>query len=185
MIASSDLLALIDKPLRETQPVGYKPSFMDLYRVYNTYTSRQDLREGIANECAIRMSVALSLSGFSFETFANQNRVRSGGRTGLPVPHVLGAQELAHYLRTVWGYPDRPGLGSSAASSIEGRLGVIYFNNCFQRSGEASRAGDHIDLWTGQEYYNQILSLAAGVEDRSSTGNLFNKADRVWFWRLD
>ncbi len=185
MTVSADLLALIDKPLRGTQPVGYKPSFMDLYRVYNTYTSRQDLREGIANECAVRMSVALSLSGFSFETFANQSRVRSGGRTGLPVPHVLGAQELAHYIRTCWGYPDQLGLGHSAASSIEGRLGVIYFNNCFKRSGEASRAGDHIDLWTGQEYYNQILSLAAGVEDRSSTGSLFNRADRVWFWRLN
>ena len=177
---------LIEGPRRDLQPVGYKPSFTDLLMVYQTYQPKQDLVNTYSNECAVRMSVALSLAGFSFGNFPNKQRVKTGGRTGMPVTHVLGAEELANYLEQVWGKPERfkgKTLGD-AASEVDGRNGVIYFNNCFVRKDKS--AGDHVDLWWSVpgKYFNQILGIGAGVEDHTSTRSLFRKADGVRFWQL-
>ncbi|WP_128548714.1 T6SS effector amidase Tae4 family protein [Larkinella soli] len=186
---SRELEAMLGSGSPVLQPDGFRPSYGDLLRIYQTYTGDQDLREGglYRNECAVRMSLALSLCGFSFQSFRRQSRVVAGGRSGLPLAHVYGAKELADHLRIVWGRPEMfDGGGRSAAteatSSLEGRQGVIYFNDCFTRSDGTK--GDHIDLWTGAKYYNQVLGIGAGVEDLSSRRSLFRKADKIWFWQL-
>lgn len=186
MFISVGLKRLFREPIREKQQFGFVTPYADLLQVYNTYTRRQDLRPDLLNECAIRMSIALSVSGFSFDEFPDQSRVFRGHKTGIPVAHVLGANELAQYLWDAWGPPEIYTIDkiNKAASGVSTRPGVIYFNDCFTREGEAGRWGDHIDIWTGYEYYNQVLSLAAGLEDKTSIGNLFNRSNEIWFWEL-
>lgn len=181
MIASASLIdnLRISRPT-PFRPPGYKPTYLDLEQIYRTYFKGQDLRPGslYINECAIRMSVALSLNGFSFERFGNKARLKNGGHTGIPVPHVYGAHELAEYLKKEWGPPIsfRGKAKEIAEGIIRGKKGVIYFNNC-------SGTGDHIDLWSGMEFYNQILGISAHA-GYSSKRNLFAKSDRVWFWEV-
>ncbi len=72
---------------------------------------------------------------------------------------------------------------SNAETRLSGRKGIIYFNNCFRREQGGAMVGDHIDLWTGVQYYNQILRLSAGGNVPSNR-SLFNRADAVWFFPL-
>lgn len=132
------------------------------------------------------MSVALVRSGFTLSAFGEQARVHSGrGACQLSVPHIVGARELADYLVQCWGEPRRfRGTGlANAQTSLRHFKGVIYFNNCFARVAGGLRRGDHIDLWTGTEYYNEILRLGAGG-DAGAGARLFDRADRVWFFPL-
>ena len=94
------------------------------------------------------------------------------------------AQELANYLRQLWGAPEqfRGATLSTAPSSLQGRRGVIYFNNCFRREQGGPMVGDHIDLWTGNQFYNQIIHLGAGGD--APAASLFDRADAVWFFLL-
>ncbi|MEI8374766.1 MAG: hypothetical protein WCJ35_18230 [Planctomycetota bacterium] len=38
-------------------------------------------------------------------------------------------------------------------------------------------------LFNGQQYYNQIIHPHAGGNETTG-GNLFGRADQVWFWHL-
>ena len=181
---SAELNSLIQNPVRGIQPEGFVPSFADLIRVYRTYISGQDLREGklFKNECAVRMSIALSVNGFSFERFGDQRRVINGGRSGIPVPHVYGARELAEYLRVEWSAPmifdGNSRLTAEARLQEKGsKKGVIYFANM---SGPGR---SHIDLFDGECFYNQRLGIAAhaGVSNRRS---YYYRSASVWFWQL-
>ena len=181
MKASAELIdnLRISRPI-PARPPGYKPMYVDLEKIYKTYFNGQDLRSGdlYKNECAIRMSLALSLNGFSFDRFPDKSRLKIGGRTGILVPHVYGAYELAAYLKKEWGPPIsfRGKAKEIAQGIISGKRGVLYFNNC-------SGTGDHIDLWNGAEFYNQILGVSAHV-GYSSKRNLFYKSDTIWFWEV-
>ena len=181
MIASADFINILRAP-RPTvfRPPGYRPAYMDLEKIYNTYVKGQDLRPGslYVNECAIRLSVALSMNGFSFARFKEKSRVKNGGHTGIPVPHVYGAHELAEYLKSEWGPPIYFGnkAAEKAPGVLNGKRGIIYFNNC-------SGKGDHIDLWNGFEFYNQILGTSAHA-GYSGKGSLFERSDFVWFWEI-
>ena len=148
------------------------------------------------NQCAVRMSVALERCGFSLSAFGSANddrwnrgrgrrvhRDRAGCR--LNVPHVLGASELARYIRAIFGGTTERFCGGRASAYavdvLQGRRGIVYFNNCFTRRN--GTAGDHIDLWDGREYWNMKLRVSAGggVPARSS---LFERSDEVWYFVL-
>jgi hypothetical protein len=43
--------------------------------------------------------------------------------------------------------------------------------------------GDHIDLFDGEQYFNQIIPPEAGG-DETTGGSLFARADAVRFWPL-
>ena len=43
--------------------------------------------------------------------------------------------------------------------------------------------GDHIDLWTGERYYNQMIHVGAGG-DAAASAPLFGRADALWFFPL-
>ncbi len=182
MNASADLLNMLRVPKPTSlKPPGFRPSYVDLERVFMTYRKGQDLRPGdnYVNECAVRLSIALSLNGFSFERFPDKKRLKNGGQTGIPVPHVYGAEELANYLKREWGPPltfDKKAV-KIAQGVISGRRGVIYFNNC------SGQRGDHIDLWTGMEFYNQIMGISAHA-GYSTKRNLFLKSDKIYFWEI-
>lgn len=143
-------------------------------------------KAGIKNQCAVRMSVALVRCGFSLDAFDPQSRVHRGLQScRLSHPHLLGAEELARYLVRMWGEPEKF-VGSSlgnARASLRGRTGVIYFNNCFRREAGGPLTGDHIDMWDGEHYYNQIIHVGAGG-DACIRADLFDRADAVWFFQL-
>ena len=140
---------------------------------------------GISNQCAVRMSLALVRNGFSLDEFPNQRRIHSG-RSACQLgeePHVVGADELHRFLLQVWDTGER-GTGSEFRARLAGNRGVIYFNNCFHRSSdpEGESRGDHIDLWDGEHYYNQLLRVSAGGTARVGT-DLFAAASFVrFFW---
>lgn len=169
-----------------------RPRYADLQRGYDDYRiNSRPCQRGGENQCAVRMSLALGRSGFGLESFTPRARVHDGGQScgtnGLR--HVLGAEELARFLARVLGSPEpyrplRQGGGcGDAFARIRGRTGIIYFNNCFTRAGSTMRVGDHIDLFNGRQYYNEIIHPRAGG-DETTGGSLFQRTDQVWFWAV-
>lgn len=165
----------------------FKPSFQLMASAYQDYlTDSAPCKADIKNQCAVRMSVALERCGFSLDAFDPPNRVHRGRRScELAVPHVVGAHELAKYLKKIWGETQRfhGSTVDSASADLGGRPGVIYFNNCFRREAAGPSTGDHIDLWDGEHYYNQIIRVGAGG-DAGVRAPLFERADAVWFFEL-
>lgn len=82
-----------------------------------------------------------------------------------------GAESLANWL---WKHHlKRPTIfrdGATAKRSLQEKKGVIFFKDCFTRSGQTVRRGDHIDLWN------------RGITKTYSDPE--NKAAQVWFWEL-
>ena len=169
-----------------------RPQYSLLERGYNDYRSNsRPCQRGATNQCAVRMSLALGRAGFGLESFTPRTRVHSGNgacqTNGLE--HVLGALELATYLERSLGAPqnwrERTPNGGCAFvyALIQGQTGILYFNNCFTREGSTVRQGDHIDLFNGRQYFNEIIHPRAGG-DETTGGSLFGRADGVRFWRL-
>ncbi len=174
----------------------FRPSWKLMQHAYNDYsTDRAPCKTSIdghavENQCAVRMSIALERCGFSLAGFGcvrdhnNPRRVHDGRRScEVNLPHVLAAEELARYIDAVIGFTqDLRGAALRGAQAALGSPGIIYFNNCFTRSGQASRRGDHIDLWDGSETYNQKQGGASGAEGRDT--RMFANADRIKFLPL-
>lgn len=156
-----------------------RPQYALLARGYNDYlVNSRPCQRGATNQCAVRMSIALGRAGFGLESFHPQNRVHSGNghcQTN-GVKHVLGANELAQFLSRDMASPSRiqPGAGQrgcqNAFQEIRGRRGIVYFNNCFTHQGATRQTGDHIDLFDGEQYFNQIIHPRAGGDE--TTGEL-------------
>jgi hypothetical protein len=165
-----------------------RPSYALMERAYRDYVadSAPCKNPDINNQCAVRMSVALGRCGFDLLGFPNRRRVHSG-RPGcrLDVEHVVGARELADYLVTALCAPRRFSAqqADDARTALTGQHGIIYFNNCFRRSAGGPMVGDHIDLFDGSSYYNEVIRVSAGGDARSGT-DLFHRADQVWFFAL-
>ncbi len=162
-----------------------RPLFTAMKAQYDNYlTDSKPCKYGYKNQCAIRMSLALANCGLTFERFQNQARIHQGRKECLlgETPHIVGADELHLFLATIWdtGVTDS---GSAMKEMIKNKCGIIYFNNCFKRNqSDTSLRGDHIDLWTGEKYYNQILKIGAGG-DAGTKSDLFSRADFVrFFW---
>lgn len=165
-----------------------QPAYQLMEMAYEDYRiDSAPCKAGVTNQCAVRMSVALERCGFSLNAFDPARRVHRGrSRCVLSIQHVLGANELAKYLKRIWGDPIkfRGRSKDTAQESLAGRKGVIYFNNCFRRAGQASKRGDHIDLWNGEKYYNQIINVGAGG-DANPEARLFGRSNAVWFFPLN
>ena len=169
-----------------------RPQYALLQRAYEAYRGNsRPCARGVANQCAVRMSIALGRAGFGLEGFTPRNRVHSGNgacATG-GMSHVLAALELANFLKQGLGDPltireQTAGGGCAHAFvQIRGQTGILYFNNCFTREGSTAQTGDHIDLFNGGQYYNEIIHPRAGG-DETTGGSLFARADQVWFWHL-
>jgi hypothetical protein len=178
-------------PILVPRPVS-QPSFALLRQCYEDY--RKDnapCKGGAANQCAVRMSVALGRCGFGLERFPDSSRVHKPYRScQLGIPHVLGAEELAGYLKLSLGTPivfHKHALkdAESLLKRLHGHTGILYFNNCFKRDRtDASKKGDHIDLFDGQRCYNEILKTTPGGRSSSKTLSFFSASDRVDFYYL-
>lgn len=140
-----------------------KPAFTNLWSGYPKDNDPCDGPWG--NQCAIRMSIAL-----------NAEKTIKVDKSTYTEPkcthgHARGAESLANWL---WKhYLGRPKIyknGAIAKKKFATRKGIIFFKDCFTRSGETTRRGDHIDLW--------FKGIAKGYTDPG------NKASQVWFWEL-
>jgi hypothetical protein len=67
---------------------------------------------------------------------------------------------------------------------VQREKGIIYFDNFFTRSGQKSKMGDRIDLWTGKNYYNQLIGVGPG-SDAGAEAKLSARSNvGIWFWEL-
>lgn len=140
-----------------------KPAFINLWNNYPTEQHPCD--GGWDNQCAIRMSLTL-----------NAERSITIDRNTYPEPkcahgHARGAESLANWLwRNHLGRAQIFTDGAAAKRTLNERTGIIFFKDCFTRSGETRATGDHIDLWN--------RGLTKTYDDPA------NRAAQVWFWEL-
>lgn len=140
-----------------------KPAFINLWNNYPT--EQHPCNGGWDNQCAIRMSLTL-----------NAERSITIDRNTYPEPkcahgHARGAESLANWLwRNHLGRPQIFTDGAAAKRTLNERTGIIFFKDCFTRSGETRATGDHIDLWN--------RGLTKTYDDPA------NRAAQVWFWEL-
>lgn len=171
-----------------------QPTFSKMLDAYKDYRGNSNpCRRGQRNQCAIRMSIALVRNGFSLDNYGSPQLIHDNPqRCGTSFPHIAGANSLANYIGRLWGAPRRFS-GSrlpSARSTLQGKSGIIYFNNCFVRARDRTtngeeplQRGDHIDLWNGREYFNQILHARVGG-NAAHNAPLFDRAQHIKFWPL-
>lgn len=165
-----------------------KPSYFLMLKQYEKYlVDSKPCKYGYTNQCAVRLSLALSNCGMTYERFgevSSEKRIHQGREKCQleDVPHIVGADELHLYLRLVWD-TGIEGKGNEIKDKITFLRGIVYFNNCFKRKKtDTSMQGDHIDLWTGTKYYNQVIHVGAGG-DAGAKADLFSRADYVrFFW---
>lgn len=124
-----------------------------------------------ANQCVIRLGIALSTSGVSLASFNGTFCWNGHGRR-----HPLRVEEIKEWINSdaatfAPSYAekyvrDRQGRQQSHHSFI-GRQGIVAFLN-FWGTGNT---GDHIDLWDGS-------SIAYGQN------NYFELSQEIWFWQI-
>ncbi|WP_332681032.1 type VI secretion system amidase effector protein Tae4 [Bosea sp. (in: a-proteobacteria)] len=140
-----------------------KPSFVNLWANYPDHTVRH-CSDGLDNECAIRMSIALNLEKTLTVSVGSYTEPKCSHG------HARGAESLANWLYRKIGRPkiyDKP---AEAKRLIAGKKGIIFFKDCFVRRNQTRRLGDHIDLWNA--------GLAISYDDPA------NEASQIWFWEL-
>lgn len=129
-------------------------SFAELKSSYPD--SRTPCPDGWANQCAIRMSLALEGAGFSFNGYSDP--LCSHG-------HARGAESLANHLWRSWGRPKIYSNPSGAKGALSAKQGIIFFKDI---SGFRNGSGDHIDLW----------------KPGTMTGEYFSYCKQVWFFSV-
>jgi len=127
--------------------------FADLWSAYPSSPPYLDPKtgkppKGYSNQCAIKVSAALHANGVEMKSFRGGN-VKLNGKTA-----ATGATELANWLKLqpFCGLPKAPEdvTGKDWDKKIQGRTGIVYFENYWFRDGETKNpTGDHIDLWDG------------------------------------
>jgi hypothetical protein len=118
-----------------------------------------------ANQCAIRLSVAMIGAGVSLASYRGVFCWFGHGRT-----HALRVEELGKWLHaqsSVFGVRERVRGANATSAHFSGRTGIIM---CRDFWGRGTR-GDHIDLWDGS-------AMAGGAAD------YIDRSDDVWFWKI-
>lgn len=117
-----------------------KPSFINLWSNYPTESFPCD--DNWENQCSIRMSIALNAE----QTIKVNKNTYSEPKCSHG--HARGAESLASWLwKNRLGRPMIYAEGAKAKIALSRKAGMIFFKDCFARSGERARTGDHIDLW--------------------------------------
>jgi hypothetical protein len=100
-------------------------------------------------------------------------------------PHVLGAEELGRYLVYKWGQPityrsvDEKRLVRQA---LNGRFGVVWFSQCYR--AKKGNLSDHIDMWNGYHYMNELLKKSAGGNASAADDLFARSAGGVCFFQM-
>ena len=150
----------------------------------------------VTYNCAVRLSLALNAGGMSIGDGRNPDRVHNSSTNhshrwdktptdASTVPHFVGAEDLYAFLKRELPAFHRliPVKGRNLRQQIQGQKGVVYFKNCFTRGNQKQKRGDHIDIWNGSQYGNELLGIDAAGRS-SAREDLFSRAQEVWFLRL-
>ena len=130
--------------------------------------------ELFANQCAIRMGVALEGAGIDSSSFGVRRCATSFPKLKDHKPgHILAAQELADALvkhSATWGRESqvRKLIGSMQDNwgEFKNRKGIVFIQNGWGST-------DHIDLWDG------VIDVMKGGDHSYRL-----RGEKVWFWRL-
>ena len=169
--------------------------FSDIWNNYPNHDPCVNPRTGkkaYDDQCAIRLGKALEKSGVSFAKFPG-SRCEFGPRdNGM----ALRAQELAGWLRT------RPFSSCPVAAPIpskdfvkwlQGRTGIVFFQDYWFRDGEKFPTGDHIDLWNINQLtpsFTTFLRFRLGITQIPNLlgrGNYYTdlgKSRQILFWPI-
>lgn len=143
-----------------------------------------------SDQCAIRVGVALKNSGATFNSYPKNGKCWFGHDN-----HILRAEELAAWLKSAprfcgWQKPEEVA-GQTWQEKINGRTGIIFFKDYWQREGERGASGDHIDLWNGSRLtassargvLTTFARFALGIQSGPGFSDL-GKAKQILFWHL-
>jgi Type VI secretion system (T6SS), amidase effector protein 4 len=131
------------------------------------------------DQCAIKLSIALQSGGLPLATYPKaRSEVRPVEQLGRSIRGALAAEELADWLIKALGKP-QSFAGSEALAKIKGKKGIVFFKDFWQRPGETTVQGDHIDLWNGTTTPNVPPASYEGE------GTYFTRSKSVWFWELN
>jgi hypothetical protein len=150
-----------------------------------------------ANQCAIRLGVALRRAGVTIEQMGGLATCDHHPRSEM---HVLNAEQTAHAIARLrfdnLGPMERLSGPDTAAfySKLFGRRGLIYFADYWSRTNpvtgpdgsvshrrEAAPTGDHVDVWNGYRTTANWL-----MEWFSWLGyyHTYVKSREIWFWEI-
>ncbi|MDO6433109.1 T6SS effector amidase Tae4 family protein [Flavitalea sp. BT771] len=149
---------------------GTFPSFETLLKNYPMpYSPGPYSQDLYINQCAIRMSIALMKSGVNLSGV--RNRTNPGGPTFTKKGEVLGAYNLAMFLRgpNMLGSPEvYNGTKQDIPTLLSGRTGIMFFQG-FIEDGARTDEARHIDLWDGSDirapFFEQMMDSRT-----------------IWFW---
>ena len=123
------------------------------------------------NQCAIRMGVALELSGVntaSFDAMFPGRRCSAYPALQCNRPHILAAQELATWMRSqpqIFGEVEVHGWETRQVAHFKKKKGIVFIMDGWGST-------DHFDLWNGMEF---ITAYPV---------NNLNVGKELWFWEL-
>jgi hypothetical protein len=146
-----------------------------------------------SDHCAIHVSQALYSCGVLMKSFSGVRcwRCPTPGENGKGI-HAIRAQELANYLmkQPFAGCPKPESMtGKDFEDNIKGRTGIVFFQDYWQRAGEKSRTGDHIDLWDSSKLASVGYLETQGRLALPWVAELFGISDlrrssNVLFWEI-
>lgn len=148
-----------------------KPSFQAIWDHHPAGSFPCD-KQLFPNQCAIRMSVALTGAGIDTSSF---DKLYPRRRCSSAYPslkhhhpgHIMSAQELANWIDKspeIFGQTQKLKSPVTSANYV-GKKGIVFIMNGWGST-------DHIDIWNGQDM-------------RGGFPQYFSLGEEVWFWQLD
>ncbi|MCD8418756.1 type VI secretion system amidase effector protein Tae4 [Tenacibaculum finnmarkense genomovar finnmarkense] len=174
-----------------------KVTFEELWDKYPSselkHINSKTSKDEFGNHCAINVSEALYLNKIKMKSFKGvkcYHKCPSGKNV-----HAIRAQELANWLKKrpfAGCLKPESYTGESFEKKIEGKTGIVFFKDYWQRNGETgeTRTGDHIDLWNENELAS--IGLIATWIRRTFSGfseswldmSDLKKSKSVLFWEI-
>lgn len=175
--------------------VLHKVTFKELWNKYPKEKLEHETNGVIDNYCAIHLSEAFLQNEINFKHYKEAKCW--GCTTGNNNVHPIRAQELANWFKKqpFIGCPKpEKYTGENYEENIDGRTGIIFFKDYWQRPkeiGTEKRTGDHIDLWDGKGLnklagYNLLENFVTntlGIYIDSIYSNK-EKSKQVLFWEI-
>lgn len=174
-------------------------SFKELWSNYPSYFSpikHKDPKSGkdiFSNHCAINCSDALHKSGVELKRF---NGTKCWHCPEEEPIHAIRAQELSNWLintAPIEGMlPPKFLSGENFEEYVEGKTGIIFFKDYWQRSSESgnTRTGDHIDLWKKNKlasigwFWTAVRRNAPQFSEDYLDMSDLRKSEQVIFWEI-
>ncbi|MCB0516479.1 MAG: hypothetical protein KDD49_10485 [Bacteroidetes bacterium] len=147
--------------------------------------------DSFGDHCAINLSEAIIESGQELINYEGATCWNCQDKNG---KHALRAEELAEWLVN---HPLEVGTtpvqltGENFEEYVQGKQGIIFFRDYWQRDGEKGRTGDYIDIWNKNELESigMILTWMRRTFPNFSENFLdmsdLRKSTKVLFWELE